>query len=113
MKRPVNVRVGVHTYRLVFDRDAMNAASAEHGDRLLGRCDTEALVIVADDRQAGSQLAETLVHEVLHACFDLIGATEDVSSDVEERLVRRLAPVVAGVVADNPKLVGWVQTQCQ
>jgi len=111
-KRPVGVRVGPHQYRLVFDQAAMNAASAEHGERLVGRCDTEGLVIVVDPKLAPSQSAETLVHEVLHACMDLIGATEDINSDIEERLVRRLAPVVAQVLAANPKLVGWVQTSC-
>ena len=104
--------MGPHRYRLVFDRQAMNAASAEHGERLLGRCDTEQLTIVVDPKLAPSQSAETLVHEVLHACFDLVGAPEDISTDVEERLVRRLAPVVAQMLAANPKLVGWVQTSC-
>jgi hypothetical protein len=33
-----------------------------------------------------------------------------VSADVEERLVRRLAPVVVQVVADNPRLVAWLTT---
>lgn len=111
-KRPVGVCVGPHRYRLVFDRAAMNAASAEHGERLVGRCDNEQLIIVIDPKLAPSQSAETVVHEVLHACMDLIGASEDINSDIEERLVRRLAPVVAQVVAANPKLVGWVQASC-
>jgi len=113
VKRPVSARVGVHTYRLVFDRQAIKDASHEHGERLVGRCCTETLTVVVDPKLVGSQSAETVVHELLHAMFDTIGAGEDgVTSELEERLVRRLAPVVLGVLVDNPELVGWLQAKC-
>jgi hypothetical protein len=106
---PKRVQVGPHRYRLVIDADAMNRASAEHGTRLLGRCDNEQLLIVVDPRQAPSQQRETVVHELLHAACDLAGLSEDaLADDVEERVVRRLAPVLLQVLVDNPKLVAWL-----
>ena len=110
MKPPAKVKVGPHTYTVVVDRSAIDRLSVEGGDRRLGECDAQRLTITVDPDQAPSQLADTLVHELLHACFDLIGAGEDVTGDVEERLVRRLAPVVVQVVADNPRLVAWLTT---
>jgi hypothetical protein len=54
-------------------------------------------------------VADTVMHELLHACCDLIGTTDQLTSDVEESVVRRLAPVLVDVLARNPQLVLWVQ----
>lgn len=108
MKPPGKVRLGPHTYSVIVERAAIDRLSAEGGEKRLGECDSQRCTITIDPDQAPSQLADTLVHELLHACFDLIGAGEDVSADVEERLVRRLAPVLVGLLHDNPRLVTWL-----
>lgn len=108
MKPPDRVCVGPHRYRVRFNTDAVAAASLEHGARLLGRCDTEACTIVVDPRLAGTMQRETLTHEVLHACMDVIGAGDDLGHDTEERVVRRLAPVLLDVLRRNPGLVSWL-----
>lgn len=108
MKPPATVRVGPHTYTIVCDQAAIDRLSVEAGEARLGECDTRSLTITVDPGQADSQLAETVVHEVLHACFSVIGAGEDVSHTVEEKLVLRLAPVLQQLLVDNPKLVAWL-----
>lgn len=108
MKLPGHVKVGPHTYRLVVDRDAIARVSADAEERKLGECEPRTCTITIDPDQARSQLADTVVHECLHASFDVIGAMEDVTDDIEERLVRRLAPVLLQVLQDNPGLVAWL-----
>jgi len=105
---PKSVRVGPHRYQIVVSRSAIDAESAKDGERKLGSCDAQHCRIVVEPDQAPSQLRDTVVHELLHACFDLIGGQEDVSHDVEEKLVRRLAPILVGVLQANPRLVEWV-----
>jgi hypothetical protein len=100
--------VGCHTYRLVLDKQAIDGVSAAGGDVLLGQTDTKQLTIVVDPTQAESQVVDTVVHELMHAMFDLVGAVDVASGDVEESLIRRLAPVWVDVLRRNPRLVGWV-----
>jgi hypothetical protein len=105
---PKFVVVGPHRYRVTVDRAAVDRVSVEGGERVVGACDRQRLEIVADPELAPSQLADTVLHEVLHAAFDLIGAGEDIAADVEERLVLRLAPVLLQVVRANPSLVEYL-----
>lgn len=99
------IAVGPHVYEVVIDKDAINACSAKLDEPVVGQCDTSACQIVIDPDQSPTQLLDTLLHEVLHACFDLIGASSDVDHDTEEKLVRRLSPVLIQVLRDNPGLV--------
>jgi hypothetical protein len=108
VKPPAKVKVGPHTYTVVVDRAAIDRLSAEGGEKRLGECDAQRLTITVDPDQAPSQLADTLVHELLHACFDLIGAGEDISNETEEKLVRRLSPVLVSMIKDNQRLASWI-----
>ena len=108
MKPPSRVKVGPHLYRLVVDADAIARVSAEAEQRKLGECEPRTCTITIDPDQHPSQLADTVIHECLHAAFDVIGAMEDVSDEIEERLVRRLAPVLLQILTDNPGLVAWL-----
>lgn len=108
MKPPSSVRIGPHNYSVIADVTAILKISAEDNERKLGTCDTRMCVINVDPEQADSQLRDTVLHEVLHACFDLIGAGEDISDDTEEKLVRRLSPVLMDVINKNPRLMTWL-----
>lgn len=110
MTPPRFVTVGPHRYRIVATRAAVDRASVEGGERVFGTCDPARLTITVDPDVAPSQLADTVVHELLHAAFSLIGAGEDVTTEVEERLVLRLAPVLLQIVRGNPALVEYLTT---
>ncbi len=105
---PRFINIGPHRYRLVVDRAAVDRVSVEGGERVVGACDTTRLTIVVDPDIAPSQVAETVVHEILHGAMSLIGAGEDVTTDVEERIVLRLAPVLLQIVRSNPHLVAYL-----
>lgn len=105
---PKHVQVGPHRYRLVFDKHEADRRSLAEGEVRLGECDHRALTILVDPVQADTQVRDTVLHEVLHACMSLIGASEDVSEQVEERLVLRLAPVLLHLLRSNPRLLEWL-----
>jgi hypothetical protein len=110
MKPPRTVKVGVHTYKVVADKAAIDALSASSGEGKLGECDSSALTITIDPTMADTMEKETVVHELLHACCDLAGLQEDPGMDSagEERVVRRLSPLILDVLRANPSLVRYL-----
>jgi hypothetical protein len=107
VKPPKRITIGPHTYRVVVDRAAIDRISAQ-SDRHVGQCCHETLVITVDPDLARSQMAETILHEVLHGAFSLIGACDVLSYDQEESVVRRLSPVLLEALRANERLVSWL-----
>lgn len=108
VKPPYRIQVGPHTYRIVADKNEINRLSVEADETRLGECDPKTLTIFVDPTQADTMLRDTVLHELLHALMDLIGAGDDIARDLEERLVRRLAPVLLELLTRNPKLIEWL-----
>lgn len=109
MSPPKTVTVGPHIYKIVCDTNAINAQCVDQGKALLGNCRSPEGVITIDPKQSESQLADTVLHETLHALMNLVGATEDISDEDEEKLVRRLAPALLDVIRRNPKWVAYLR----
>jgi|LakMenE18May11ns_1017448.scaffolds.fasta_scaffold8859996_1 hypothetical protein len=108
-KPPKNIKIGVHKYKIVVDKAAIDACSVSGGgDPRVGECNNEQLTITLDPSLAPSMLQETLLHEILHAAFHFIGASEDVDDKTEEKLVLRLSPVLMGIMKSNPKLMSYL-----
>lgn len=52
--------------------------------------------------------AETLIHELLHACWPYRWNAFQKYQEIEEDLVTALAPLLAMVLRDNPSLILWL-----
>lgn len=97
-KLPTRIKVGARDITIVMATpDELDGA---YGDYL----DDKQRIRLSSERLPQSQ-AETLIHEILHACWpnrwSLVG-------DVEETFVSALAPSLANVWRDNPELVAWL-----
>lgn len=66
-----------------------------------GLCVPRRNVIALDGGQPPSQLADTLLHEVVHALL----ATVKLDDDVEEAVALALGPGLLALIADNPELI--------
>jgi hypothetical protein len=99
LRPPRNVKVGPHRYRVISDKDALMEAAS-------GRTDRERLTICLDPTLAGSALADTLVHELVHACLAVVA----LGDDVEEQVALALGPGLLALLRDNPKLVKYLTT---
>lgn len=98
MKPPRKLDVGPATFKV---------RKSELGGELLGVTRPTDLQILYAEGQAAMVLADTLLHEALHACIAVHGI--DVGDhDNEERLVRALAPALLALVRDNPTLMGFL-----
>ena len=101
---PATVRLAPHTIVVTADTAAAHTLSQAAGEQLYGNWDARYLTITLDPSQADSQVAETLLHELLHACADAAGLDED----DEERTVNAIAPRLLSVLRDNPQLVRFL-----
>ena len=97
---PKSIRVGYRTYA-VEDWPAIQASAAARW----GECDPTNLVIRVRVDLAQMIRAEVLLHEVLHAAYDM-GRLEPGAD--EEKTVSVLANQLAQVWRDNPDLVSFL-----
>lgn len=82
--------------------------SKESSDRLCndgcrGKTYKDKFVICIDGNLPFEAQMETLLHEVLHACFHFIGASDKKLE--EEDLVTALAPILLTVLKENPDIL--------
>lgn len=94
-----SVRVGYREYRV----RTIESVELEDDGRW-GECDIRAGEIrVSCMERPESAVAETTIHEILHALFvdSGIQATEDWDQETEERVVEALSPRLTAFIADN------------
>ena len=100
MELPKSIRVGFRTYRIEDWRPQSAASRGVYGEH----SSMEGEIRI--DRSYGPiKTADTLLHELLHACF-AVGALQD--NDDEERTVTVLAHQMTQVMRDNRELVEWL-----
>ena len=104
---PATIKVGWKIFTLEV-WDPVDAARAHK----YGECDHLAGVIRIDRRYGDAQFAETLLHELMHAAFD-IGGISRVNPDdrfSEEAVVSFLSTWMMTIFADNPWLLGFLHS---
>lgn len=102
MNPPEHVQIGPHRYTLtthVWPED----------DHQVGECDKHALTIRYDDTQHRSQLADTLLHECLHAITYATGFSNEWGQELDEAFVCRFTPTLLSFLRDNPDLIRFLQ----
>ena len=107
MKKPRRVKVGAHWYRIIYKRIEASAS---------GFCYRVAKKIEISDKLAGSYLAETLLHETMHAVWYEWGVVnsempmEAYAAGVatEEHAINGLANGLMAVFRDNPQFRAFI-----
>jgi hypothetical protein len=74
----------------------------------LGICDADAQHIAIDPDQSADRLRETYLHEHIHAMLSLAGMRDTLGSSREERVVKRLAPILLQFLRDNPAVYSFL-----
>lgn len=100
MKPPKSIRVGP------FDIKTKQL-EGEARDSCLGTfSETTLSISMRDVFETDQQEAETYLHELLHAIYNIYGIRE---KDSQERIVTQMSIGMASVIRDNPDLVGWLK----
>ena len=105
---PSDVQIGPHCYEVRTDRQAVIEASWEMDGKVFGHSTHDRLVITVDERMAPSMMADTLLHEVLHAAFDMTGLASELDEKLAESAIRRLSPLLLDVLRRNRALVSYL-----
>ena len=99
MSKPLEfLQVGPFRYAVVFDREPLAIA----GDALGSTLTPDQRIIIRPGLPA-DQLADTVLHEALHALCDVAQLFS--SPRTEETVVSRLAPLLLDLLRRNPRLV--------
>ena len=93
---PKQIKVAGHVYKIQL----MNKAWANDASRW-GQCDCDEMIIRLAKGMRGSRRAETLLHEVLHAVYNVYNVG---SARTEEDIVTLLSTGLHQVLVDCPEL---------
>jgi hypothetical protein len=98
---PDHIKIGVFRYRLVHwpAEDADEAAC-------YGQCDHLLKIIRVRDDVDDETFAETLEHEIGHACWDACGLKTRAS---EERVISLFTPFLMMARRDNRVIYEWIE----
>lgn len=111
IKRPTKVKVGPLTYDVRWlNEDEWYAQRYE--EETIGLCERDKCLISirADTTAAEDALRLTLLHEILHTTTEEGRITPFIKEvdDAEEFVVRLMAPVLLGILNDNPNVVAYL-----
>lgn len=98
-KYPKKIKIGPYNYTVELFPDA---TTTDHG-----ACVYNHQTIFLSTNQHAERAGDTLLHEVLHAIWDVAGF--DVMPDLhEESIVRGMATMLSAVLRDNPQFAKFV-----
>lgn len=109
MKLPDKVTIAGLRYEISTDADELARTGQKERANLQGHCDRQKQRILLSTEMHDQSVAETIVHEVLHAITQIVGLADEWDTDTEESVVNRLAPPLAQTIANNPKLTAAIQ----
>jgi hypothetical protein len=104
---PTSLRIGHARYAVKVDNDRC----ADGG--LFGESHSARLEIRMDVSYPHTVVADTLLHEVMHQCLAVAGASRldehlKEGENVEERLILAMSGPLLGALRDNPQLVAFL-----
>lgn len=107
-KLPEHIDVGPFRYTITADELARHRAQEASQTILLGQTDHNELTIVLSEKMPDGVARETLMHELLHVVNEVTGLRSKWGNAKEERIVRRLSPVLLELLQRNPEAVRFL-----
>lgn len=103
-KPPATVQVGPYLFEIIFDENEVNRQAVKDKRTLYGQMEPKEQRIYLDPTQGPDMLADTLLHELMHAALIPL----DLDEDLEERAVSVAATSLLDTLRRNPKLVTFL-----
>jgi hypothetical protein len=102
---PTSVKIGYRVFKIVEWDHHVSATKSRFGE-----CDKNAGEIRLTLMFGRTKAANTLLHEILHACYDGFNIQD---ADDEERTVGAIGDALCTIWVDNPEIFVWIATQLQ
>lgn len=109
MEPPTKIQVGPYAYDVDISPEAgARAKVGEQNAHTVGNCDHSNQRINIDSEQGPDQLADTVLHEVLHAVWSTTGLHLGPAAKHEELAVGALSTLLLDTLRRNPALVSYL-----
>lgn len=114
MNPPKTVKIGPTKWKIRTSKKAIRKLrlKLDIEDHLIGHTELKDLTIFIAYDIAPQVQRDTLIHELLHACFAIQGFPPmkdmDEKEDQEEWVVKNLTSVLHAVIRDNPELIAYL-----
>lgn len=106
---PRRVQVGPYRLALIVDTKRLDEEAVECGKRrgeFAGRTNVADGTIYLRDDLAPDYAAETLLHELMHACFVTVG--DPLNDEAEEQACSALAATLLDTLRRQPRLLAYL-----
>jgi hypothetical protein len=111
---PGVIQIGAYRINVFRDSEYMKNLSEELGAELSGVAELGKQRITLDEDQPQDYEADTLLHEILHMCFNVSAMDIDTevktgqTEQVEERVIGGLTNILLDTLRRNPELVEYL-----
>lgn len=105
---PEHIDIGPFRYTITSDELARHRAQETAQTILLGHTDHDALTVILSEKMPDGLARETLMHELLHVVNEVTGLRTKWGNAKEERIVRRLSPILLELLQRNPDAVSFL-----
>jgi len=99
--RPTTVRVGCYTYAIEWVDGTWTAGTNRYGE-----CDYLTQIIRVNGQLSNTRIAETFLHELMHAVSDWYGRADAETIDRED-LCLMVGHCLPMIWIDNPEVFAW------
>ena len=106
-KLPDRADIGPYTYMIEIN----DSVIMDCEDDLCGFCDPLKQAIFLRSGLGETFEKETLLHELLHGMFDMIGLSHELGVDQEENIVRRLSPILLDFLMSNSHVLEYLLSE--
>lgn len=106
-----SIKVGPFNYRISVSLEELLRNNESHGDgnsKPFGMTVHAKELITIDPSQSEGMKRDTVLHEVLHACFFCVGLHNVVGFEDEEKIIASLSPMLLYVLRNNPDFVEYL-----
>lgn len=100
---PQRVQIGPFLFAIEMGETERTLLTDSHGET-----DLDKLIIRLHPDRADMISRETLLHEILHAVASVAGLDHELGAELEEKVVRRLAPILLDAFLRNSGLVKYL-----
>lgn len=110
VRPPRSLTIGPFKITIDTSKKAQERVDRDSDGPLYGMWDGRQASILLSSRAADTIIKETLLHEMLHAIFELSGASSVhiKDSDTEEGIIRSATPMLLDTLKRNPRIVSYL-----
>jgi hypothetical protein len=105
---PDHVDVGPFRYTITSDELTRHRAQEVAQTIILGETDHDRLTIILNETMQPGLARETLMHECLHVVTEVCGLRRKWGNAKDERIIRRLSPLLLELLRRNPDIVSYL-----